>query len=129
MTVPPDPRAERARRLARRLGVEYHPDLVELVPPAAWDEYPTRAELTEAGRVRDAALDRRLHAVRDALGAAQPDEARRLLGRALAVGGGIAAAVALVQVWRRSSSVTGRARDHGGSCAGQRQALHRRRMG
>lgn len=129
MTDLPHPRAERARRLTRRLGVEYHPDLLELAPPAPWDEYPTRAELTESLRVGNAALDRRLHAVRDALAVAQHDEVRQLLGRALAVGGGVAAAAGLVRAWRGRSSVNGRARDHGGSCAGQRQALHRRRVG
>jgi hypothetical protein len=36
----------------------------------------------------------------------------------------------LVRAGHGSGSVTGRARDHGGSsCAGQREALHRRRVG
>jgi hypothetical protein len=129
MTEPSHSRADRARRLARALGVEFHTDLVELVPPAPWDEYPTRADLTEAVRAQDVALHRRLRAVRDALAAAQQDEARRRLLRAAAMSAGLIVTVALVGARRRRSSVTRRAHDHGGSCAGQRQALHRRRVG
>jgi hypothetical protein len=126
-------RADVASRLARRLGIEFHSDLLEIVPPVAWDEFLTRAELGEALRARDEHLDRRLRAVRDALAAAHHDQARRLVGRALAfvlaLAAGVAASATLVRARHGSGSVTGRARDHGGSCAGQREALHRRRVG
>lgn len=129
MVTQPRSRADVASRLARRLGIEFHSDLLDIVPPVGWDEFPTRAELGEAFRTRDEHLDRRLRAIRDALAAAHHDEARRLVGRALALAGGVAASAVLVRARRGSGSVTGRARDHGGSCAGQREALHRRRVG
>jgi hypothetical protein len=135
MVAQPRSRVDVANRLAHRLGIESHSDLLEIVPPVAWDEFATWAGLGEAFRTRDERLDRRLRAIRDALDAAHHDETRRLVGRALAfaVAGGVAASAVLVLVLVRarcgSGSVTGRARDHGGSCASQREALHRRRVG
>ncbi|HEY5164859.1 MAG TPA: hypothetical protein VIJ44_02790 [Acidimicrobiia bacterium] len=131
MVAQPRSRADVASRLAHRLGIEFHSDLLEIVPPVAWDEFPTRDELGEALRARDEHLDRRLRAIRDALAAAHHDQARQLVGRALALAlaGVVAASAALVRSRHGSGSVTGRARDHGGSCAGQREALHRRRVG
>jgi len=129
MVAQPRSRVEVASRLARRLGIEFHPDLLEIVPPVGWDEFPIRAELAEAFRARDEHLDRRLRAIRDALAAAHHDEARRLVGWALALAGGVAASAVLVRARHGSGSVAGRTRDHGGSCAGQREALHRWRVG
>ncbi len=129
MSEPSQSRAARARQVARALGIPDHVDLVELVPPVPWGEYPTRADLTEALRVRDEILHRRLRAVRDALAAAQHDQARQRLIRASTVIGGLVVIAGLVGGGRRGGSVLARARDHGGSCAGQRQALHRRRVG
>ena len=129
MVAQPRSRVDVASRLAHRLGVEFHSDLLEIVPPVGWDEIATRAELAEAFRSRDEHLDRRLRAIRDALAVANHDDARRLVGRALALAGSVAASAILVRARRARSSVTGRARDHGGSRAGQREALHRRRMG
>ena len=77
MVAQPRSRADVARRLAHRLGIDFHPDLLELVPPAGWDEVPTRAELGEAFRAQDERLELRLRAIRDALAVAQHDDARR----------------------------------------------------
>ena len=95
MVAQPRSRADVARRLARRLGIDFHPDLLELVPPAGWDEVPTRAELGEAFRAQDERLDRRLRAIRDALAVAQEDDARRHARRNLALAGAVLAAVVL----------------------------------
>jgi hypothetical protein len=129
MVAQPRSRADAARRLAHRLGVEFHPDLIELVPPTGWDEVLTRTDLAEALRARDDHVDRRLRAIRDALAVAQQDDARRHARRSLAVAGVVLAAVVLIRARRGRCSVSGRARDHGGSSAGQREALHRRRVG
>jgi hypothetical protein len=129
MVAQPRSRTDAARRLALRLGVEFHPDLIELVPPAGWDEVLTRAELAEALRARDEHVDRRIRAIRDALAVAHQDDARRHARRTLAVAGAVLAAVALARACHGRTTVSGRARDHGGSSAGQREALHRRRVG
>lgn len=129
MVDPSPSRTARARRLAERLGVEFHPDLVDLVPPMAWGEVATRAELESALRVRDADLARRLRAIRDALAAAQHDEARRRSVRNLAVAAGLVIGLLLVRAAGGRSRFCARNRDPGGSSAGQREALHRRRVG
>jgi hypothetical protein len=129
MAAQPRSRADVARRLADRLGIEFHPDLLEIVPPVGWDQFPTRAELGEAFRSRDEHLERRLRAVRDALDAAHHDEARRLIGRTFALVGSLALSAILVRARRGRSSVTGRVCDQGGNRAGHRTALHRRRVG
>ena len=76
MTTPPRSRVDVAQRLAARLGTDLHPELLELVPPVAWDEYPTRAELGD----HHEHLEGRLRAIRDALAVAHRDEVRRLIG-------------------------------------------------
>ncbi|HSO95947.1 MAG TPA: hypothetical protein VLV81_07880 [Acidimicrobiia bacterium] len=129
MVDPSPSRTARARRVAHRLGVEFHPDLVDLVPPVSWDDIPTRAEVDTALRIRDEHLARRLQAIRDALAAAQQDEIRRRGARNWAVAGGLTAVALLVRALRRRCRFFGRDRDHGGSSAGQREALHRRRVG
>ncbi len=67
-------RVDIARRLAARLGTELHPELLDLVPPVAWDEFPTRTEL----RHQSEHLERRVRAIRDALAVAHDDDVRRL---------------------------------------------------
>jgi hypothetical protein len=75
MTDHPYSRVDVARRLAARLGTEPHPELLDLVPPVAWDEFPTRSEL----RDHTEHLERRLRAIRDALAVAHHDDVRRLM--------------------------------------------------
>jgi hypothetical protein len=95
----PRSRDEVARRVAAYLGTPVRPDLLEIVPPVAWEEFATRAELRAGlGRHHDH-IDRRLQSVRDALVVAYRDEVRRLAGWNLA--GAVAVAVIVVLATRR----------------------------
>jgi hypothetical protein len=99
MTAQPRSRRDVARRLAASLGTELRPELLEIVPPVGWDEFPTRTELRDELRRHQGQVDRRLRAVRDALAAAHQDELRRLIGWSLAL---LAAVAGLVTVALRS---------------------------
>jgi hypothetical protein len=79
MPAQPRSRVDIAQRLADRLGTELSSELLEIVPPVAWDEIATRSELRAEVRHQHERVDQRLRAVRDALAVAQHDEVRRLI--------------------------------------------------
>jgi hypothetical protein len=100
MPAQPRSRVDVAQRLADRLGTELSAELLEVVPPLAWDEIPTRSELRDEVRRHDEHLDRRLRAVRDALAAVHHDEVRRLMRWNLATLVAIAGLAARVRARR-----------------------------